>query len=525
MAGLNEKAPLQSGPGLASLGLSLNDVAILCQKKDRLLPEPSWAQPKENPRETQGPNGPDGLNEPKIRDYGDRGLEIVTKVTLDSRLVGPGSIFVAIQGGARDGHDFIGNALANGALAAIAQNEAPGNFYEPKLIRVHDTTLALGNLAREVRLKVGAKIVAITGSVGKTTVKEMIKNIFESQYQSEEILVTPGNYNNHLGVPLTLLSQSLKTKVGVVELGANHFGEIAYLTQMVKPDAGLVTRAGAGHLEFFGSIDGVAQAKGELYENLPQYATAIFNAHDERLMKQAPLYKGKKYFFAFDCYQKGDKNEIISVRGPEKSTLSAQKILIKGPGLPESGREFKLSLFGGHNALNAAAAAAAARALGLDWPGILEGLERVKPLEGRLRTVNLKNHMLALDAVYNANPTSVEASLEIMRHLPNYVTRCAILGDMLELGQESRDWHLKIGRKAAECGITWLGLVGSQAQLLAQGAMEGGLKANQLCETLSGEQAALWILTMAPAYSVVLIIGSRGVRLEKALSALRRERD
>jgi UDP-N-acetylmuramoyl-tripeptide--D-alanyl-D-alanine ligase len=460
-----------------------------------------------------------------LPDFGEAGRQSVTKVVLDSRLAGPGAIFVAIRGENGDGHDYVGQALDKGALAAVVHGEKVFGCLEEKLIRVKDTVLALGNLARSVRLKIGAKIVAVTGSVGKTTVKEMIKNILESEYGEEEILVTSGNFNNHLGVPLTLLSQSVKTKVGVVELGANHFGEIAYLTRMVRPDAGLVTRAGTGHLEFFGSVDGVAKAKGELYENLPELAAAIFNAQDERMMKRAKAFSGKKYFFAFGDGPIGDRDQTVSVRRPKKSALGGQKVLMNGPGLPEAGREFHLRLFGAHNALNAAAAAAAALALGLGWEGILKGLSKTWPLKGRLRTVNLKNHMVALDAVYNANPTSVEACLEIMRDLPKYAARCAILGDMLELGEESRDWHVKIGRRAAECGIHWLALVGNQTKLLAQGAIEGGFNANCLHETQSGENAARWLLSVAPAYSVILVIGSRGVKLEKALSELRKGHD
>ncbi|MDR2368800.1 MAG: UDP-N-acetylmuramoyl-tripeptide--D-alanyl-D-alanine ligase [Deltaproteobacteria bacterium] len=469
---------LESGPALAGLGLTLSELASLC------------------------------------RGVGEAGEGPVSKITVDSRLCGPGAVFVALRGQSRDGHGFIQRALEAGALAAVAGEGYPAG---PRIIRVADTLAALGDMARGVRLRSGAKVAAVTGSVGKTTVKEMLRGIFESRHPGGETLVTPGNFNNLIGLPLTLLSLGAGTRVAAVELGASDFGEIERLTRIAVPDAGLVTAAGEGHLEFFGALAGVARAKGELYRNLPPWATAVVNAGDAPMMAEARAFGGRKLYFGLGPPL--PMAEGVFVTGRREDGLDGQDVGLHGPGFPGDAR-VRLRLLGPHNALNAAAAAAVAVALGFGWEDIREGLGRAEAFAGRLRPMRSGAGYYVLDDSYNSNPSSASAALEFLGAMAPGWERCAILGDMLELGAGSRERHGRLGALAARAGLAWLALVGGEAESMAKGAIGAGLPESRVATFGSGAEAAGWMAGRASERSVILVKGSRGVGLETAVGAL-----
>jgi UDP-N-acetylmuramoyl-tripeptide--D-alanyl-D-alanine ligase len=449
------------------------------------------------------------------------GREKVRSVICDSRLAGPGAIFVALRGPARDGHDFIPQALAAGALAALARDgwrapEAP----EERLLRVEDTLIALGNLARGVRDQVGAKVLAVTGSVGKTTVKEMIGRVLEAASPPGSLTVSRGNFNNRIGLPLTLLSMGVGTKAAVVEMGANEFGEIEDLTLTARPDVGLVTGAGQAHLERFGRLSGVARAKGELYRGLGPGAVAVVNAEDVLMMAEARAFSGEKIYYGLESAEAlGPGVRSVVLRRVDSRGLAGQRLMMSGP-WKGGDMTVDLRIPGVHNAFNAAAAAAAALAMGAGTEAIRGGLESVEAAPGRLSVRPGRGGLQLLDDTYNANPTSVRAALGFLAGLEPTGGRGAILGDMLELGPESREHHIRIGLLASRCGLSWLALVGREAKHMAMGAFGGGLRPGEVALFDSAVEAARWVSVKAPANSVTLIKGSRSLGLELAVAEL-----
>ncbi|MDR1309511.1 MAG: UDP-N-acetylmuramoyl-tripeptide--D-alanyl-D-alanine ligase [Deltaproteobacteria bacterium] len=479
---------LASGPGLASLGLRLAEVAAFLRGA------------------AAGPEGPP-----------------VGAVATDSRLAGPGAVFGALQGERLDGHDFVPAALDGGALAAVVREGFRGPADERRLIRVPDTLAALGLLARAVRDRVGARVVAVTGSVGKTTVKELLGAILGQECPAGALVLSPGNFNNQVGLPLTLLSQGAGTTTVVAELGASGFGEIAALARMARPDVGLVTVAGQAHLESFGSVEGVARAKAELYAALGPGAVAVVNAGDGPMMAQAAaLAAGKAYFgLAGTLAAAGLLDQGVALAGRRDLGAGGQELALRLPG--GQAVETLLRLPGEHNALNAAAAAAAALAAGAPARANGPGRGTARPVPGRLRMLRGRGGRHLIDDSYNANPTSVAAALGFLGSLSGFAARGAILGDMLELGGGSGERHFEAGLMAARAGLSWLALVGGQAGQVARGALAGGLGPEGLAVFATPAEAAAWVDRVAPRGSVTLVKGSRAIGLERAVLELAEE--
>jgi UDP-N-acetylmuramoyl-tripeptide--D-alanyl-D-alanine ligase len=310
--------------------------------------------------------------------------------------------------------------------------------------------------------------------------------------------------------------------VAVVELGANHFGEIETLARIARPNIGLVTGAGHAHLEFFGNQVGVARAKGELYRNLPHGSTAVVNVGDSLMMAEAEAYKGDKIYFGLESAEKKldlSRSSLV-VASLLESGLHSQIISLTGPGLEEKPLIIRMKLPGDHNALNAAAAAAVAYSLGVSWEAIKDGLSETEPVTGRLSVIEVHDHRHLIDDSYNANPTSVAAALKFLSTLNFIGGHGAILGDMLELGAQSQHQHYQIGIMAAQAKLSWLALVGNEIRHLKKGALDGGLEPFKISVFEKAEAAAHWVIQRAPKNSVTLIKGSRSVGLEKAVSVM-----
>jgi UDP-N-acetylmuramoyl-tripeptide--D-alanyl-D-alanine ligase len=420
-------------------------------------------------------------------------------VSIDSRSVAKDDLFVALKGERFDGHDFLREVAAKGAAGVMVQQKAELGISQ---IVIDDTRLGLGRLAKLWRDQYQPKLVAITGSNGKTTVKEMLASIMR---QAGETLVTQGNLNNDIGVPLTLLRLDGTHRYAVIELGANHPGEIRYLSQLVSPHAALITNAGPAHLEGFGTVEGVARAKAEIYEYILPGGIAIINADDAF----APLWREKtahcrRIEFSLDG--------TAEVSGRWQARQSRLQISAHGEKC-----ELQLPLPGKHNARNALAAAAAALSADIKLSAIKLGLETVQPVKGRLYARRGLAGMHILDDTYNANPGSVQAALEVVTQLPGEAW--LVLGDMGELGPESAQQHARIGELARTAGVRRLFTLGALSKNAA-------LSFGQGAETYDSVPALADALKTGAGPAVNLLIkGSRAMHMEQVVMEVVAEKD
>lgn len=415
-----------------------------------------------------------------------------TGVSVDTRTLAPGELFVALTGKRYDGHEFVQRAEAAGAAGVVASR--PVETRLPQL-RVADTGRALGSLARWWREQFEPRVAAVTGSNGKTTVKEMLAAICR---RAGATLATRGNLNNEIGVPLTLFGLRPEHRYAVVEMGANHAGEIAYLTGITRPGVGIVTNAASAHLAGFGSLDGVARAKGELFEHLPADGVAVINADDEHAGTWRAL-AGDRRVMDF----------AVEADAACRARFENDEAVIDTPAGPVRAR---LSLPGRHNLANAAAAAAAAVAMGIDPERIGEGLADVRPVPGRLALATAAAGHRVIDDAYNANPDSLRAGIEYLVSLPG--EHWLALGAMGELGEDAAELHAHAGRQARELGVDRLFAVGEPARPAVEAFGAGGEH--------FADQAGLIAAVRGQVHPGVccLVKGSRSAGMERVVEAL-----
>ncbi len=440
----------------------------------------------------------------------------VEGVSTDTRTLAPGCLFVALRGERFDAHDYLAEAAGKGAAAAVVAEgwaSAPGRAAPPglALLAVPDTLAALGAVARLHRRRFSIPVVAVTGSNGKTTTREMIAAILATR---GKVLKTEGNLNNEVGVPLTLLGLDATHAAAVIEMGMSHPGEIARLAAVAEPQIGVVTLAAPAHLEGLGTVDAVADAKAELYRGLPEGGIAVANADDARMLKRAQVSGRRMLTFSASKGRRGDV-VVLEVLSHGEDGLR----FVLGVG----NREVPVhvpALVGAHNAANAAAAAAAAIALGCTDREIARGLAAVRPVGRRLRLERLPSGVLLLDDCYNANPASMSAALRTVADLAAApgARAVAVLGDMLELGAFEAEAHRALGAEAARAGIRALAAFGPRARGAADAAREAGLEpfwTDDMTALVAWAKA-----TVAPG-DVLLVKGSRGMKLERLVEALR----
>jgi UDP-N-acetylmuramoyl-tripeptide--D-alanyl-D-alanine ligase len=426
---------------------------------------------------------------------------IVDCISIDSRTLLAGALFVALRGNRFDGHDFAAAASGRGACGLLVERPLPLDL--PQVV-VSDTLLALTVCARAHRRGFRQPVVAVTGSNGKTTTKEMIGAMLGRR---GPCLITRGNLNNHIGVPLTLLELRQEHRHAVVEMGANHRGEIAHLASIAAPDIGLVTNAGAAHLEGFGSLDGVAAGKGELFAGLPPAGVAVINADDRYAAEWRALAAGRRVL-TFGVEQPADFSARRIVASIESTGPQQQFDLVT----PLGTERVRLDLAGRHNLRNALGAAAAAHAAGAGLTDIAAGLAGVRPVRGRLEFRRALNGALLVDDSYNANPDSLKAGLDAFQNVSG--SRWLVLGDMMELGPAADELHAEIGRYARKAGIARLFACGPRARFAVDAFGAGGFWFQDL-ETLIAEARS----SLGPGV-VVLVKGSRSNRLERVADAL-----
>ncbi len=431
-------------------------------------------------------------------------------LSTDSRTLEPGQVFVAIRGEHFDGNDFIDDALARGASVVVCARGRAKADDRALFVETGDTLRALGEIARAYRAQFEIPVVAITGSNGKTTTKDMLRAILDAHYGSTSVLATEGNLNNLIGLPLTLGRLRSHHRAAVVEMGMNARGEIARLTEIARPTVGVITCVGAAHLEGLGSLDGVAEAKGELYAGLGAGATAVVNADDERVVRVAQRFRGRRISFG----RSGD------VRATNVEPLAVDRTRFHL--VCEAGSASVEMGFGGaHNVANALAATAAALAIGVDLKRIVEGLSRAAPPPMRLASERLENGVVLVNDAYNANPSSLRAALRALADLaPERVI--IVLGEMRELGRRAAELHERAGADIAALRPVLLCASGAYARAVREGAVRGGLDANAAQAFDDHEEIARAVAGVWRRGDIVLVKGSRGARMERVADALKR---
>ncbi|NOQ13017.1 MAG: UDP-N-acetylmuramoyl-tripeptide--D-alanyl-D-alanine ligase [Methyloprofundus sp.] len=425
-------------------------------------------------------------------------------VSIDTRTLAQGDVYIALSGEQFYGHDFIAQAEEAGALALLVTKKVVTRL--PQVI-VTDSRIALAELAGCVREKSRLRVCAITGSNGKTTVKEMIAAILAVRYQ---VLFTAGNFNNDIGVPLTLLRLDKQHQFAVVEMGANHIGEIAYSCQYARPDVAVITNVGAAHIEGFGSIEGVAQAKAEIIQSLSADGVAILNA-DDAFFAQWREIAGQRKLISFAVDHAADvEAENIEIKADELAFTTRFDLVAEGSRIPVS-----LALAGEHNVLNALAASAACLALGVELQQIQKGLQQVRPVKGRLQLFETVAGGKIINDTYNANPASLAAALKVLKNCTGELW--VALGAFGELGSESAQQHGAMAEQIKQAGVERLFVVGAMAENTAQAFGEGAIY-------YSRQEDLITAIKQAIRTDVVLLVkGSRAQKMERVVEALMSE--
>jgi UDP-N-acetylmuramoyl-tripeptide--D-alanyl-D-alanine ligase len=419
----------------------------------------------------------------------------VDAIVSDSRRVDYGTLFAALPGDQVDGHDFAGAAVQMGAVALLVKRRLELDV--PQLV-VPDVLKALGQLAGLLRQRLNPVVVGITGSNGKTTVKEMVASILRP---AGEVLATRGNYNNELGLPLSLFVLEPKHRFAVLELGASKAGDIAYLAAIARPDVGLLTNIGPAHLGGFGSFEGVARAKGEIYAALPTDGCAVINADEPWQEIWRSVNKASRVL----TFGKGAGSDVRVTGTEQQPRLET----------PAGNFELHLALPGAHNLLNAAAATAAALALDIDLETIRRGLEGVEPVPGRLNFIETEAGWTVIDDTYNANPASLYSALQVISGMQG--TPWLVLGDMKELGIDSPKMHREVGEAARAMGVARLFATGEMSAHTVDAFGEGA-------EHFASREALAASLRrqLHPGINC-LVKGSRSMGMEQVVEAITRD--
>ncbi|RJT54328.1 UDP-N-acetylmuramoyl-tripeptide--D-alanyl-D-alanine ligase [Rahnella variigena] len=424
----------------------------------------------------------------------------IDSVTTDTRQVTQGGLFIALKGEKFDAHDFAADAVKAGAGALLVSKRLPVEV--PQLV-VADTRIALGQLGGWVRQQVPARVVGLTGSSGKTSVKEMTAAILR---ECGNVLYTAGNFNNDIGVPLTLLRLTAEHDFAVIEMGANHLGEIAYTTALARPETALVNNLSAAHLEGFGSLAGVARAKGEIFDGLPEDGIAVINADNNDWANWQHKLSGKTVWRFSPTYGEGINFSATDVKiSPLNTAFTLHS--------PQGSIDVSLPVPGRHNIANALAAAALAMSVGASPENVRAGLATLQSVKGRLFPIALSEGKTLLDDSYNANVGSMTAAAQVLSEMPGY--RVMAVGDMAELGAESESCHRQVGEAIRNAGIDKVFSIGHDSRIISDVSGCG-----EHLEDKAALTARLTSLLSEHAVITVLIKGSRSAAMEQVVRAL-----
>ncbi|MEW5735500.1 MAG: UDP-N-acetylmuramoyl-tripeptide--D-alanyl-D-alanine ligase [Thermodesulfobacteriota bacterium] len=441
-----------------------------------------------------------------------QGAESFSAVALDSRNIGKAELFVAIAGEIHDGHRFVSEVVARGAGGVVIRSDRRQDLdmelvrrAKATVIAVGDTVAALGALGSFRLRRCGSRVCAITGTNGKTTTKEMCAAIFGRKFATAK---NAGNFNNHIGVPLTLLALTPEIEWVITEMGMNHPGEIAYLASLARPDIGIVTNVGPGHLEGVGSLAGVIAAKRELIEGM-EGGTAVLLADDENVISMGRAFSGRVLTFGFS-----EEADVRAEDLRQEDTGTAFTLSLSG-----CRHQARIAAFGRHMVQNACAAAAAGMAAGVPGHRIVEGLAGFAPVAGRLTVRRLADGITVLDDTYNANPSSMAASLDTLSALASGNRTVAALGEMRELGAHAASEHFKLGKTAAGHGLFRLFVAGPYAGQVEEGALSAGM-APEAVVTGDRDEIAEQVKALARPGDFILVKGSRLSAMENVVKRL-----
>ncbi|WP_307323560.1 UDP-N-acetylmuramoyl-tripeptide--D-alanyl-D-alanine ligase [Evansella vedderi] len=440
----------------------------------------------------------------EVVESGDNTLE-VAGVSTDTRTIQQGNLYIPIVGENFNGHDFVRAAVENGASGALWQKSQPNPPEDVPLIYVEDTLLALQDLAKNYLDYLPAKVVGITGSNGKTTTKDMVTSVLATTYKVQK---TEGNYNNHIGLPLTILRLEEDTEIAVLEMGMSGRGEIELLSTIAKPEAAIITNIGESHLQDLGSREGISEAKFEITVGLKENGTLVIHG-DEPLLTEKVVNSPFKVI----TFGSSERNDYYSVHVQQKSNGTYFKI--NG----EEDIEFFIPVLGKHNINNALSAIALAKQFDVSIPNIKKGLESIKITGMRTELIQGKSGVAVINDAYNASPTSMRAAIQLLQDLKDYGKKIVVLGDMLELGDEEETFHYEVGKGIDPSKINYVFTFGELGRKIAEGA-----KVN-----FSGEQVFAYddkqalitkLKEVVEEGDIVLIKGSRGMKLEEVVHAL-----
>jgi UDP-N-acetylmuramoyl-tripeptide--D-alanyl-D-alanine ligase len=432
----------------------------------------------------------------------------VDSYEIDTRRLSRGGAFFALKGTRTDGHDFLDKAAARGAAVAVVEREPEeGSSAPAALLKVDDGLEALRRCGQWVRARLrSTRWIAVTGSNGKTTTKELIA---EGLAASRRVHRTPGNFNNQLGLPLSLLRCPEETDYAVIEMGMSAAGEIAWLAEVTDPDIALVTNVRAAHLEFFGSLDDIAAAKGELFAVMRDDATAVVNLDDTHVRVQAARHVGPRVTFG------QHRGADLRVEEVTNCFLPGVSMSFRHEG---RARRLQMKMGGGHSAFNALAALAVIAAAGEDLDAAIERMERVEAGSGRGRVHRLRRQITLIDDSYNSSPAALASILETLRLSESAGRKVLVMGDMLELGRVEGALHREAGKRAATAGVEMLVAVGSLSRSAAETARRAGVP--EVHHHGSSDKAAEALEEFLKDGDLIVVKGSRGMRMERVVEAL-----
>lgn len=440
---------------------------------------------------------------------------VIDRVSIDSRAVQRGDLFVAIQGERFDGHRFVPDALAGGAIGAVVSNAVATPTTAgpaPVVIEVGDTTRALHDLARDVRRRSGATVVAITGSAGKTTTKDVCAELLSARFV---VFRNAGNLNNHIGLPLSLLELRSRPDIAVVELGMNHAGEIRALVGIAEPDVRVWTNVGDAHLGFFESAEAIADAKAEILEQARPGAVLIANANDPRVMARVQAFRGRLMTFGVELEADVRATAVVH-RGLDGMEAEVST--------PAAAGRLRIPLLGTGNLSNVLAAIAVGTHFEVPLDEMLARASRLAPSAHRGQLLRLPGGVTLIDDSYNSSPTALRRALDTVTAATGSARKVAVLGEMLELGAHADRLHGECGRAAAAAGLDLLITVGGRpADVMAQQAVAAGMAARAVRHVATKEEAAAAALQQVRPGDLVLIKGSRGIGTDAVVAQLERE--
>lgn len=435
----------------------------------------------------------------------------VKDVVIDSRVAGAGDLFIAIRGPRFDGHTFVPDVLSRGAAAAIVDTQA--GLTGGAWIEVDDTVTALQSLAHAVRMAAGTRVIAITGSAGKTTTKETIAAVLERRHS---VVKNKGNLNNHIGLPLSLMQTRHAPDVAVMELGMNHAGEISTLVAIAEPDVRVWTNVGDAHLGFFASPDAIANAKAEILERATRTTVLVCNADDARVMARAPLFVGRTVTFGTA------RGADVRATDVEDRGLAGMRACVT---TSAGERVLETPLLGRGNLANVLAATAVALEFDVPLDEIADTVARLSPAARRGTVLRLAGGVTVVDDSYNSSPAALAKALDVIAREAGATRRIAVLGEMLELGEHAARLHADSGRVAAASRLDLLFAVGgAPAQTLAKAAIDAGMAAGSVSYFPTSDEAAAAVVEAVRPGDLVLVKGSRGIRTDVVVDRLTVER-